>query len=203
MVEEYVYKTLDYEKVQEQKLQDDKIGVHIFKLLEYNNPVLYDKNLPYYNFTNHDIPPAKQVALVMEENLKYYKGYGLSANQIGINFRIFSIGYLDDIVTFFNPEIIKYSEETSLFCESCLSFPGLGVYIKRPNYITLKYQDFNGEYHVQEFSGLTARIIVHEFQHILGEPFFKGISKIKLEAAVKKAKKYGFNYNFKELMRLK
>lgn len=199
-MEEYVYKTLDYNI---QKEKQDKIEIPIFKLLGYNNPHLYSKELKYYDFNNYDIPPAKELALVMEENLKYYKGYGLSANQIGINFRIFSIGYLEDIVTFFNPEIINVSAETSLFCESCLSFPGLGIYIKRPNSVTLKYQDFNGEFHVQEFSGLTARIISHEYSHILGEPFFKEASEIKLESAVKKAKKYGFNYNLNELRKLK
>ena len=89
---------------------------------------------------------------------------------------------------FFNPEIVQTAGET-VFEEGCLSFPGLFLPIKRPEMVTLKYQDMNGKFEERDFSGLSARIILHECDHMEGEVFTKKLPKLLVDRAKTKIHK--------------
>ena len=95
-------------------------------------------------------------------------GCGIAAPQVGVNKRLF-LAVLDGehIGLFVNPSITYRSEEMQDGSEGCLSVPGLCGDVVRHEVIRIKY--FNGQKIVEdEFSGMNARIIQHEYDHLYG-----------------------------------
>jgi peptide deformylase len=118
--------------------------------------------------------------------MKQLGGVGLSANQVGLDMRVFVMGLGETKIAVFNPEILEYSDTEELFNEGCLSYPGIMLSIKRPTKITAAYQDETGKYIEQEFNGLTARVFQHELDHMNGTDYTDRVSKFKLDFAKKK-----------------
>jgi peptide deformylase len=114
------------------------------------------------------------------------KGVGLAANQVGIDSRVFVIGYGNYRLDVFNPEIINIVGKDILIEEGCLSFPKMFVKVKRPGAIHVKFQDITGRYCEEHFSGITARIFLHEYDHLEGNIFKQRVSKMKWNLASKK-----------------
>jgi len=101
-------------------------------------------------------------------------GIGLAAPQIGINKNIFVIDVddqdedgLDGI--FINPKILQEGGYIHQINESCLSFPGLSLCVKRPTIIEVEWYDGSHQYHKQFFIDIQARIIQHEIDHLQGK----------------------------------
>lgn len=114
------------------------------------------------------------------------KGLGLAANQVGLDMELFIIGDPNQPSTIFpaiNPRIVEYSDETILMKEGCLTWPGLVMRIKRPTWISARFQDINGEFQTQKFMGITARCFQHEFNHLHGITFFDKVTKFHLAQA--------------------
>jgi len=129
---------------------------------------------------------AQEIADKMSEAMVKFGGIGLSANQVGLNARMFVMRTEDKgIVPFFNPELTKVSQDTDLMKEGCLSFPDIYLMIKRSTTIELKYQDVNGEEQVIMLDGLAARCVQHEIDHLNGVLFLQRASRLKLERALK------------------
>ena len=61
--------------------------------------------------------------------------------------------------------------------------------VKRPTSVTLKYQNENGDEVVEEFLDLAARVVLHEYDHMLGQNFTQRVSKMKLDRAIKAQQK--------------
>jgi peptide deformylase len=98
-------------------------------------------------------------------------GVGLAAPQVGVIKRLFVCRpHLDDqekIYVMINPEITsKEGKQDSE--EGCLSFPGYIGLVERPEKVTIKYQDLEGDEHEQEFEGFDATVICHEYDHLDG-----------------------------------
>lgn len=129
---------------------------------------------------------ASGVSSVLFERMKQLGGVGLSANQVGLDLRVFVMGLGETKIAVFNPEILEYSKTEELFNEGCLSYPGIMLSIKRPTKIKAKYQDETGQIIEQEFNGLTARIFQHEYDHMNGTDYTHRVSKFKLDYAKKK-----------------
>ena len=91
---------------------------------------------------------------------------------------------------FVNPEIVEFSKECSSYNEGCLSFPGARSEVTRPQEVTVKYLDFNGQEKTERMTGLLATCIQHEMDHLNGITFVDHISKVKREMILKKIKKY-------------
>ena len=108
------------------------------------------------------------------ENMIHYNGIGISANQIGIWERAFSmIRDLEhnEIMVCFNPRIIKlYNEEVEME-EGCLSYPDLFLKVKRPDKIIVKYEDVDKKTHKMKLEGLASRVFQHEYDHMEGIDF--------------------------------
>ena len=138
-----------------------------------------------YDFTNEG-ESAPGISTVLFERMKLLGGVGLSANQVGLDLRVFVMGLGETKIAVFNPEIIEYSDIEELFNEGCLSYPGIMLGIKRPTKIKAKYQDETGQIIEQEFNGLTARIFQHEYDHMNGTDYTDRVSKFKLDYAKKK-----------------
>jgi peptide deformylase len=83
----------------------------------------------------------------------------------------------------FNPNIVDYSELMVKLEEGCLSFPGLHLKIKRPENIRMRYDEPNGNRVTKSFSGLTARIIQHEYDHLHGLLFYTRGSVLERDRA--------------------
>ena len=90
--------------------------------------------------------------------------------------------------------VIGCSEEVTSEKEGCLSFPGLWLMVERPTHVAIKYWDETGEEIVETYQGVTARVIQHEYDHMIGMNFTQRVSKMKLDRALKglekKVKKY-------------
>ena len=138
-----------------------------------------------------EIKDRKELSDKMYKSMVKYGGIGLSANQVGLPFRMFVMGghpQIDDgkVRNCFNPIIKDLSEETVLMKEGCLSFPFLFLSIKRPQWVNVQYTDENGETVDEYLHGMSARIFQHENEHMNGYVFTDLVSKFKLEIAEKK-----------------
>ena len=123
--------------------------------------------------------------------MKKYGGLGLSANQVGLPYRMFVMGGHPEIEdgkvrSVFNPLINDVSEETVNFKEGCLSFPFLFLSINRPKWCSVRYTDQHGKEIEETLHGMPARIFQHENEHMNGYVFTDLVSKFKLEIAEKK-----------------
>ena len=121
---------------------------------------------------------------MLEEN-----GIGFSANQMGFLYRVFAMNIGNQTTFYYNPEILNDESPSALFKEGCLSFPELYINVKRPEAITVRYQDRNGQVHIEEMSGITARCFQHELDHLNGVCFTDRVSKLTLDMAKKKRAK--------------
>ena len=115
-----------------------------------------------------------KLSYTLTENMFHYNGVGLSANQIGIDERVFvMISDMDtqETITCFNPKIVKESKDTIVMEEGCLSYPKLFLDIPRPSSVVVKYEDEGKEIHKERLTGFIARIFQHEYDHMEGIDF--------------------------------
>lgn len=157
----------------------------IYPIVIYGSPVLRQKS----ENISADYPELKTLVEDMFATLKEAEGVGLAAPQIGKNIRLFIVdctAWADDNPeladyrkVFINAEIYEESEETDLFNEGCLSLPGLHENVRRPVSIRMRYVDENFVEHDEEFTGLPARVIQHEYDHIEGEVFTDHLSALR------------------------
>lgn len=157
------------------------------KLLFYPNDFLM-KSVKPYKFDEHDpVGTEIQMLNLMEKS----KGVGLAANQVGLDASVFTMMKLNgDKIAVFNPVIRGASKETNLGVEGCLSFPALMLNVNRANSIAVSYQNKEGNTINEELHGFDARVFQHEFDHLQGINFVDRVSKLKLDLALKKRKKY-------------
>ena len=141
---------------------------------------------------------VKQLSQDMFDTMHQASGIGLAAPQIGKPIRMFVVDGtpLDDDEedmsdfkkVFINPEIIEETGDEWKFEEGCLSIPGIREEVSRPPKLLINYLDENWDEHEEEFDGMKARIIQHEYDHIDGvlftdylTPFKKRLLKGKLQ----------------------
>lgn len=112
----------------------------------------------------------------MFTTMRNANGVGLAGNQVGLNKSIFTIdlqlveGYEElKPIVMINPEIISSSEETCIIEEGCLSLPILRADVERPKAIQVKYIDTDEKEHVLETDDFFARVIQHEYDHLIGK----------------------------------
>jgi|SRR6056300_379276 len=129
---------------------------------------------------------AEELSEQLFIGMRKFGGVGLSANQVGIDKAVFVIhGPKMDEKTVFNPKLVDVSQETGIMREGCLSYPGLWLNIRRPLGCIFKYQNEKGEEIVEEFKGIPARIMLHEYDHMLGQNFTMRASTLKIQRALK------------------
>jgi peptide deformylase len=90
----------------------------------------------------------------------------------------------------FNPKIIESSKETVLDKEGCLSYPGLFLMIKRPQWVIAEYQDSKGNIKEIKVDGYLSKCFQHEYDHLDGVCFVDKVSQLKLQLAMKKLRKF-------------
>ena len=121
-----------------------------------------------YNLDRHHL------SRVLIDNMIHHNGIGISANQIGIRERAFTMVRdleNNEVMVCFNPRIVKsYAEEVEME-EGCLSYPELFLKIKRPDKIVVKYEDEDKKTHKMKLQGLASRVFQHEYDHMEGIDF--------------------------------
>ena len=164
----------------------------VFPLIPPSDPRLLMQIAPFMDDTLEQFGFAdrKELSKVMYDNMAKYGGLGLSANQVGLPYRMFIMGghpQIEDgkVRSVFNPLINDVSPESINLKEGCLSFPFLFLSIKRPKWCSVRYTDENGEEIEETLHGMSARIFMHENEHMNGYVFTDLVSKLKLERAEK------------------
>jgi len=133
---------------------------------------------------------ATEVGEALFARMEELGGIGLSANQVGLDMKFFVFGAEDSLKRYIaNPVLIGIGDEQVSMKEGCLSLPGVFLMVKRPTKCTLKYQNEQGDEVVEEFLDLAARVVLHEYDHMLGQNFTQRVSKMKLDRAIKAQKK--------------
>ncbi|MBY3515462.1 peptide deformylase [Rhizobium laguerreae] len=127
----------------------------------------------------------------MLETMYDAPGIGLAAIQIGVPRRMLVIdisreGEEKQPQVFINPEIVKSSDERSVYEEGCLSIPDYYAEVERPATVSVKYLDRNGKEQTVEADGLLATCLQHEIDHLNGVLFIDYISRLKREMVIKK-----------------
>jgi peptide deformylase len=84
--------------------------------------------------------------------------------------------------------------------EGCLSYPGLAIKQKRWQEVRVRFNTPDGDTHTKTWQGVTARVIQHELNHIEGMPWYH-VSKLKMNRAIKDAKKRGWEYSGQGLLK--
>ncbi len=136
-----------------------------------------------------DYPELGQLIENMWETMYGAKGVGLAAPQIGLGIRLFLVDTAqtkeeDDEnkgikQVFINAQKIEEGGTPWSFEEGCLSIPDINGDVERPAQIRLKYMDENFEEHEKIFTGMEARVIQHEYDHIDGILFLEHLKPIK------------------------
>ena len=164
----------------------------ILPILSYGNSILKKKALPISVKTKN----LKSLINNMWETMYKAQGVGLAAPQIGESIRLFIVDTYpfsdnEDLSVdernflkgfkkvFVNPVIISETGKECFFNEGCLSIPGLREDVKRKDSIIIEFQDLNGKYIKESFSGIAARVIQHEYDHLEGILFTDKLSYLK------------------------
>ena len=111
----------------------------------------------------------KQLLEFMRSTMYANKGIGLAAPQVGIAKRIIVLDAGDELIGMVDPDITMGSLSTSPLEEGCLSIPGKLVEVRRPEQITLSFTNESGARIKKSFSGLAAKAVQHEIDHLDGK----------------------------------
>ena len=121
----------------------------------------------------------------MIDTMQMHEGVGLAAPQVSVDLRmiVLDAGRLSEPAfsrprALVNPVIISFSGQ-AVYREGCLSLPGIYADVKRPGTISVQYDDLDGKVHSSVFSGVEARIIQHEIDHLDGILFIDLLNPIR------------------------
>jgi peptide deformylase len=130
------------------------------------DPVLKSKATPVDRFDDSLRSQAARMAGIMGDAL----GVGLAAPQLGVSQRllVYRVGPDAPLIVLANPEVEWKSKDSEVLDEGCLSIPGITVDVERPVHVRVRALDEEGEDRVVEASGLEARVIQHEMDHLDG-----------------------------------
>lgn len=158
----------------------------IQKLVDKTDPVLREV-IPEFDFTDKSLDPV-QIAVDLADTMVVHRGLGLAANQIGMRHRVFALTG-DPVQVCFNPRIVDLSEDRVMLLEGCLSYPDEFLNIRRPRVIKVRFTRPNGETVTERFDGITARIVLHEIDHLDGLVMHDRASVVQLEKLKNEIKK--------------
>ncbi len=158
----------------------------ILTLLPDTAPILHS---PIEDFVFDGSIDPEPIVRDLMQTMDAHRAFGLAANQVGLKLRVFVMCYEEQRLAMFNPTITQSATEKVLAGEGCLSFPGIALEVQRPNTITVRYQNEQGDHCEIDYSGWPARIAQHEIDHLNGITFAERVSKLKFSMAKKKAAK--------------
>ncbi|MGH2644452.1 MAG: peptide deformylase [Chitinophagaceae bacterium] len=165
----------------------------ILPITAYGNPVLRKKA----EDITADYPGLQELITNMWETLYASHGVGLAAPQVNRPIRLFLVDskhvleqledkekeeYGDDKgikTVFINAKVLDLNGDPWAYEEGCLSIPKIREDVDRPETVTIEYLDEQFQPHKETYSGLTARVIQHEYDHIEGKLFIDYLKPLK------------------------
>lgn len=149
----------------------------------WGDPVLRSEALPVERFDERLRAEVDRMASIMEDAI----GVGLAAPQLGTLHRLFiyRVGHEAPLAVVVNPELEWHSKEKETYEEGCLSIPGVVVDVDRPIHVRVRAQDELGEPILIEASGLEARVIQHETDHLDGVLMLERTSREQRKEALR------------------
>jgi len=173
----------------------------IYPIVAYGDPILRKPT----RFIEKEELDLKKLSEDMFETMYSASGVGLAAPQIGMNIRMFvvdgtpfsekdeddeddepDLSLVDFKKVFINPEILEEDGKEWAFEEGCLSIPGIRGDVYRPERVKITYRDIDWNEYTEEYTGMAARIIQHEYDHLLGKLFVDYLSTLKKQVIKKK-----------------
>lgn len=171
----------------------------IIPIVAYGDPVLRKET----EDIGSDYPKLDELIENMFDTMYGARGIGLAAPQIGLPIRLFIVDATpfedDEDLTeserevastfkkvFINAQMVEEVGDVWAFNEGCLSIPDVNEDVFRRPKITMEYYDENFEKHTETFTGIVARIIQHEYDHIEGVLFTDKLSPLKKRLIKKK-----------------
>lgn len=159
----------------------------ILPIVAYGDPVLRKIGVDI----NSNYPDLKKLIADMFETMENAKGVGLAAPQVGRSIRLFIVDgspFAEDDEhpelkefkkIFINAKIVEEKGEEWSYSEGCLSIPEIREDVKRQPTVKINYLDENFMPHEEVFTGISARIVQHEYDHIEGKLFIDRISTLR------------------------
>ena len=140
---------------------------------------LRDKVTDNWSFENPEID-SKEFAKELIEEMWKNGGIGISANQLGYNYRVFAMRgeSKETSQVCFNPLIKTFSDNMNTMEEGCLSLPDVYAKVVRPAEVATSYFNEEGKEEGQLATGLTARVFQHELDHLDGILFTDRIGAV-------------------------
>src|SRR3954468_16609279 len=132
----------------------------------YGDPVLKSKATPVDRFADALRDQVARMGAIMRDAI----GVGLAAPQVGLSQRllVYQVGHDSPVIAVVNPEIEWSSGDEEALEEGCLSLPGVHIDVDRPIHVRVRAVDKFGEPRLIEASGLEARVLQHEIDHLNG-----------------------------------
>ena len=149
----------------------------------YGDPVLKSRATAVDRFDEALRAQVGRMASIMSDSL----GVGLAAPQLGVSQRllVYRVGPDAPLIALANPELEWSSPEEEMLEEGCLSLPGVHVDVERPVYVRVRARDDRGDERLVEASGLEARVIQHEMDHLDGVLILDRTSREQRKEAIR------------------
>jgi len=167
----------------------------ILPIYAYGHPVLKKEAADI----DKDYPELETLIANMWETMYNAEGVGLAAPQIGLPIRIFLVDTVQTMEegkeeeglkkVFINAHKIEEAGEPWDYEEGCLSIPHIRGDVERPAQVKMKYMDENFEEHEEVFTGIHARVIQHEYDHIDGILFTEHLKPLRRRMVKRKLEK--------------
>jgi peptide deformylase len=168
----------------------------VLPLIIAPDPTLKTKSSPVEKVDDS----IRQLAADLFDTMYFEEGIGLAAVQVGVLKRVLvadvtwrsreEVGTeIGEQYVLINPEILEGTAQKRVYKEGCLSFPNQFADVTRPDAITVRYLNLNGETKEETFDGLLATCIQHEIDHLNGITFVDHISSVKRDMILRKLTK--------------
>jgi len=154
--------------------------VSLLPLRVLGDPILREETKPVLRLTGE----IQQLIDDMFETMYAARGIGLAAPQVGRSERLCVIDVDDEAMVLINPEIIESSKATEKAEEGCLSIPDVYGDVERPATVRVQAMDRDGNVFEREATGLLARCMQHEIDHLHGKMFLDYMSVLKKRSAM-------------------
>jgi peptide deformylase len=165
-----------------------KLAVVVKDVIQIGNPILTAKNKRISDVNNKEV---KKTIQDLTDSMRYYNLVGMAAPQIGINIKIFiteirptpsrKAESLDKLRVFINPKIVWKSKKEVIIYEGCGSVANGNLFgpVKRAEKVKIMATDILGKKIKLKAEGLLARVIQHEYDHLVGIEFVEKITDMR------------------------
>jgi peptide deformylase len=171
----------------EEERQDPEVAARRAAALafirRYGDPVLKSRATPVDRFDDALRDQVARMGAIMDDAI----GVGLAAPQVGLSQRllVYRVGHESPLIAVINPEVEWSSDDAESFEEGCLSLPGVHIDVDRAIHVRVRAQDEHGDPRLIEASGLEARVLQHEIDHLNGVLILDHASREQRKEAIR------------------